>query len=148
MPAVKKRSPANPHKNLHNLEGITEGSGELDGHIKSTKTPMFEKIKSFLDSQNFLKYALLSSLVLAFASLAVAFYFAVKVQMLTRAVLAHEQVLVKITTGEMPVLKVGEQTIPFSAFIYNQVNELTKRVKALEPATSPSPTPNRFELPK
>ena len=109
---------------------------------------MFEKIKQFINGENFVKYALLSSLVLAFASLAVAFYFAAKVQTLTRVVLAHEQLLVKITTGEMPVLKVGEQTIPFSAFIYNQVNELTKRVKALEPATSPSPTPNRFDLPK
>ena len=109
---------------------------------------MLDKVKQFISGEDFIKYALLSSLILAFASLAVAFYFAVKVQMFTKAVLAHEQVLVNLTTGKLPILKLNdEQSIPFIAFIYNQVNELTKRVKALELAASPTPMPNLFELP-
>lgn len=111
---------------------------------------MLEKLKQFIDGPSFLKYALLTTLVLSFTSLVVAILFAQKVYTLTKFVKVHDQVLVQFTTGKLPVIKLNEQGtgIPFAAFIYNQVNELTKQVKALTPAETKPEKPEETPKPK
>jgi len=107
------------------------------------------KVKVLFDRPDFLRWAAISSIVVALGSFAAVWVLTSQVKNLQKVISVHDQVLEKVVKGELPLLQLEDKTftpaVPYSIRLIRELQQLTNQLKERAGA-KPTPTPSRFGL--